>query len=120
MCKTAPTLQVWGASSHALPALPPTSAACCQQRYPLLAEFSLSSVTRGTLPGAGEHFPPPVLFLPAAVPLLPTAVQTLPAAVRPLLGPREHGPKARDSVAVSTTHVECLAATPPRQEVRRW
>src|SRR5215510_6259618 len=78
------------------------------------------SVTRGTFPGAGGTCPPPGLFLPAAGPLLPAAAQTLPAAVRPLPGPRAHGPTARDSVAVSTTHAARLAAPPPRQEVRRW
>src|SRR5262245_61052688 len=63
------------------------------------------SVTRGTRPGVGGTLPPPGPFLAAAGPLLLAATRTLPAVFRPLLGPREHGPRARDSVAGSTTHV---------------
>src|SRR5215470_6233814 len=85
-----------------------------------LAGFPPRSVTRGAVPGAGGTFPPPGRFLPAAGPLLPTAARTLLALFRPLLGPREHGPRARDSVAVSTTHGGRRAAPRRRQAGRRW
>src|SRR5215468_10733777 len=78
--------------------------------------FPPSSVTRGTFPGAGGTFPPPSRFLPAAMPLLPAAARTLLAVFRPLLGSLAHGPRARDSGAVSTTNVESLGVTRLRQE----
>jgi hypothetical protein len=79
-----------------------------------------SSVTCGTLPGAGGTLPSSGLFLPRAVPLLPVAARTLRAVFRPLLTPFAHGHRAPDSLAVSTTHSGCPGATRLRQAVRRW
>src|SRR4051812_40321011 len=103
-----------GSASHAFPALHTTSAAF------RLAWFPPRSVTCGTLPGVGGTLPSPRWFLPAARPLLPAAARTLPTVVQLPLGLRAHGPRARDSVAVATTHGGHLAAPRLQPEVSRW
>jgi hypothetical protein len=117
ICKTAPPpLEYGGSLSQSFPALHPTSAALLPPTPSAAGrQCPLNSVTHGTLPETDETLPPPVPLLPAAASLLPAGGRTLPAVFRPLLGTREHGPRARDSVVVMTTTVGRLVARRLRQ-----
>src|SRR5262245_57401275 len=79
-----------------------------------------SSLTCDILPGVGGTLPSSVLSLPIAALPLPAAARTPPAVFRPLLAPFATGPRAPDSLAVSTINIGSLVATRLRQDVRRW